>query len=422
MVFYHRTNLCANDVEANIMAHSFRITGLVAATNRIRADLRAGILPSDVERFGNQVTHLITQVEQLCGEHGRAPRQLPLPSYQAYQFLKSLDLNRLPMRQSDHAPAVQPIRIKNLLRICAWVQNGFVRLAEKPTDDAQVATVLQQVQTQTTNVEAIIRDSGSEPATLPLITQRAFAWLKFLSAPDNFALHCRALQVAKSITQELDRASQSSGRPLSTWFEFYNIPTVYRARYAAGQIRITASEGLIGAPEPILRAVVQAATTPQHQRTELLRTFAASEDCIEILASLESFTVALETNPRGVYHDLDQVFARVNVTYFNGRVAKPRLAWNKTPTYRKLGHYQPATNTIMLSLTLDSATVPSWAIDLVMYHEMLHQVMGARVINGQRYSHTPAFRAAEKRFHEYAQAKQVLDNLIQHPALGPAIQ
>ncbi|MBM3130454.1 MAG: hypothetical protein FJ009_17730 [Chloroflexi bacterium] len=263
-----------------------------------------------------------------------------------------------------------------------------------------------------------MRDRGSAPATLPLITQRAFAWLKFLSVPDNFALHRRALQVAKPITREFEQTSQASGNPLTTWFEFYNIPTVYRARHGAGQIRITASEGLICAPELVLRAVVQATTTRQHQQTDLLRTFAASEDCSEILAALESFTVALETNPRGAYHNLDQVFARVNAAYFDGKVAKPRLAWNKTPTYRRLGHYQPATNTITLSLTLDSAAVPSWVIDLVMYHEMLHQVMGAHVVNGQRYSHTPAFRTAEKRFREYAQAKRILDGLIPNLSLG----
>ncbi|MBM3131044.1 MAG: hypothetical protein FJ009_20755, partial [Chloroflexi bacterium] len=163
------------------MTHSFRIAGLVAATNHIRADLRVGILPSEIERFQNQVTHLIAQVERLCGEHGRAPSQLPPPSYQAYQFLKSLDLNRLPMRQTDQAPTVPPIRIKNLLRICEWVQKEFARLADKPADDSQVATVLHQVQSQTSTVEALMRDRGSAPATLPLITQRAFAWLKFLS-------------------------------------------------------------------------------------------------------------------------------------------------------------------------------------------------------------------------------------------------
>jgi hypothetical protein len=46
-----------------------------------------------------------------------------------------------------------------------------------------------------------------------------------------------------------------------------------------------------------------------------------------------------------------------------------------------------------------------------MYHEMLHKAFGVKAINGRRYAHTPAFRAAEAKFHHYQEAQEFLKSL-----------
>jgi hypothetical protein len=43
-----------------------------------------------------------------------------------------------------------------------------------------------------------------------------------------------------------------------------------------------------------------------------------------------------------------------------------------------------------------------------MYHELLHKVMGSKVVNGRRYAHTPAFREAERAFPRYEEAEAFL--------------
>jgi hypothetical protein len=130
-----------------------------------------------------------------------------------------------------------------------------------------------------------------------------------------------------------------------------------------------------------------------------------------VTSALEVLAAPSQDSLRGRRYDLAQVFDRVNAAYFAGGMPRPKLSWSKALTARKMGHYQFASNTVVISLTLDDPRVPEYVIDLVMYHELLHKQMGARMVNGRRYAHTDAFRQAEWRFEHYAQAKAFLDRL-----------
>ncbi len=76
-----------------------------------------------------------------------------------------------------------------------------------------------------------------------------------------------------------------------------------------------------------------------------------------------------------------------------------------------LGYYQHASDRLTISRALDHASVPSGAIELVMYHELLHKHLGVQVVNGRHCVHTEAFHAAERRFQGYEAAKIFLDRL-----------
>jgi hypothetical protein len=66
---------------------------------------------------------------------------------------------------------------------------------------------------------------------------------------------------------------------------------------------------------------------------------------------------------------------------------------------------------VMLSRTLDSASVPAFVADFVMYHELLHKQHGLRWSNGRRYAHTPEFYADERKYKQRAEAEAELDKL-----------
>ena len=142
-----------------------------------------------------------------------------------------------------------------------------------------------------------------------------------------------------------------------------------------------------------------------------VREFAASEDFTEVLSELESLAEPPDAPAQGCVHDLETSFARVNAAYFGGVMAKPRLVWNRALTGRKFGHYRQATDTVMLSVSLDAAGVPAWVVDFVMYHELLHKKHGITLVNGRRLVHTAAFRAEERRFAVHEQAERFLKDL-----------
>ncbi|HYE15564.1 MAG TPA: SprT-like domain-containing protein [Pyrinomonadaceae bacterium] len=117
------------------------------------------------------------------------------------------------------------------------------------------------------------------------------------------------------------------------------------------------------------------------------------------------------SSAQGRVYDLERMFRRLNQRYFDGRIEQPTLTWSQRRTRTILGHHDGAHDTIVISKTLDSADVPEWFVEYILYHEMLHIKHPARLINGRRYYHTKAFRADEQRFPRYHEAQQWLDNV-----------
>ena len=117
------------------------------------------------------------------------------------------------------------------------------------------------------------------------------------------------------------------------------------------------------------------------------------------------------TTALGRTHNLDKLFARLNRRYFDGALPTPVLSWSPRRSKSILGHHDYSHGTIIISRMLDSANVPEYVVEYVLYHEMLHMKHQPRVVNGRRVYHTPAFRADEKRFARYEAA---LDWIEQH--------
>jgi len=112
--------------------------------------------------------------------------------------------------------------------------------------------------------------------------------------------------------------------------------------------------------------------------------------------------------PQGACHDLEAMFDTVNLEYFQGRVAKPKLGWSRAVSSSLLGHYDPPHGTIILNRALDTPETPVLVVEFILYHEMLHILHPIELRAGRRHIHTRAFRAAEKRFHGYEEAKKFI--------------
>jgi predicted metal-dependent hydrolase len=120
------------------------------------------------------------------------------------------------------------------------------------------------------------------------------------------------------------------------------------------------------------------------------------------------------TTSKGETYDLDKIFERVNLLYFQNSIPKPVLTWSAQKTYRILGHHDSTHETIVISRSLDSKKVPHYVVEYVVFHEMLHIHHPTTHRNGRRYNHTPAFRQDERKFAFFEEAENWIERNVKN--------
>jgi len=386
-----------------------RITGLISFFNHVRSQLQAGLAPDEVESFKQQVKNIVRDVETICRQHGAGPDELPAPSRRAYVFLRDLDLDNLPLRQSgEPAAAKTGFRIKNVVKTGEYFADRlWRRLDSLLTGPPARAQLISEMERQAESIERICASHGQTPAALESPSRRVFCWLKFLASGDQMAAHLEALERAREITS---RRPLSPDKPLL--LHLVSLNHLWRRRDYQNSTLLKAHIGFQNADRQVWQSLLQCSLGQCAPASEQqYREFAASEDFNESLFELESFAAPPPPPSRGRAYDLNEIFARVNNAYFGGLMLKPLLTWNRTLTARKFGHYQPGRDAIMISVTLDDPDVPAFALDFVMYHELLHKKHGSMTVNGRRLSHSPAFRAEERLFAQYHEAERLIREL-----------
>lgn len=114
---------------------------------------------------------------------------------------------------------------------------------------------------------------------------------------------------------------------------------------------------------------------------------------------------------RGQVYDLDEIFEDLNRRFFHGLLARPQLTWSRLRARNSLGHYDPAHNAIVVSRVFDHTSVPRYAVDYIVYHEMLHLKHPVKLRGSRRCVHGPEFQKEEKLFPQLDEAKLFLKRL-----------
>ena len=117
------------------------------------------------------------------------------------------------------------------------------------------------------------------------------------------------------------------------------------------------------------------------------------------------------TGPQGRHFDLHQMFDDLNGRYFEGQLQRPQIGWSRRSWRRQFGCYDPGPNQILLNRRMDRPKVPRFAVEYVLFHEMLHVKHPTRRSGCSLVSHSREFREEEKRFEHFAPARRVLDRL-----------
>ena len=197
---------------------------------------------------------------------------------------------------------------------------------------------------------------------------------------------------------------------------FTSLNTTIRLR--EGQILVSLSDLLEGAPESVIRAIAHillaklyrksidaahnlrfkrfASSAAVTRQTELIRQARGSKRC---------------SGPEGRYYNLEEVFDTLNFRFFGGLLGRPELTWSENLSRRSLGHYDAAHNTIVVSRVFDRPSSPRYAIEYLLYHEMLHLKHPVKMRGLRRCVHSADFKAEEQQFPQLKEAMAFIKRL-----------
>jgi predicted metal-dependent hydrolase len=200
------------------------------------------------------------------------------------------------------------------------------------------------------------------------------------------------------------------------FFAFANVNNTIRLRQ--GKLLVRLSDLLEGAPEAVLRAIAHILLAKMYRRpidrgqAARYRKYLASHEIVRKTHLVRQMRGRKQLHSaRGHFYDLDAVFEKLNTRFFYGLLARPRMSWSRTRTRRILGHYDPAHNAIVISRVFDHFAVPAYAVEYIVYHEMLHLKHPVRLRGSRRCVHSAEFQAEEKLFPQLAEANAFLKRL-----------
>jgi hypothetical protein len=224
---------------------------------------------------------------------------------------------------------------------------------------------------------------------------------------------------ADRIFQRIFTRLGCQGRPPQFQVEFYpyaNLSHTLRLRQDVALVRL--SDILREAPVPVIEAAAAILLGQMYRRRvpgqlrDLYRGFALAHATRRHIARVRRKRARrIADHPQGSAHNLDPMFAALNERYFEGRLRRPRLGWSARPWRSQFGCYDPSLDQIVMNRRLDHAQVPDYAVEFILYHEMLHVKHPLRAAACGLQAHSPEFRAEEKRFAHYARARKFLERV-----------
>jgi hypothetical protein len=191
-----------------------------------------------------------------------------------------------------------------------------------------------------------------------------------------------------------------------------------RIRLRDGQILVSLSDLLEGAQESVIRAIahillaklykkpIDAAHNMRYKRFSSSAAVTRQTELIRGARGSKRFF-----GPQGRFYHLEEVFDSLNLRFFGGLLGRPELTWSEGMAKRSLGHYDAAHNTIVVSRVFDRPSSPRYAVEYLLYHEMLHLKHPVRMRGLRRCVHSRDFKADEKLFPQLKEAQAFIKRL-----------
>ena len=190
-------------------------------------------------------------------------------------------------------------------------------------------------------------------------------------------------------------------------------------RLENGEIAVSISDLLEPAPAPVTEALAHILLGKLYRRpasrqyTHRYRLYLNRKDIRSKIQQVRQTRGRKHhSGPQGAIHNLEEVFEDLNLNHFGGMMARPALGWSHIRSRTRLGHFDPSHHMIVISKIFDDVRTPRLALEYVMFHEMLHLRYEVDHSGTRRCVHTPEFKAHEKLFPKFKEAKALLRRLI----------
>ena len=210
------------------------------------------------------------------------------------------------------------------------------------------------------------------------------------------------------------------GVPLPEFrIEFYPFTSVSsNIKMREGRLQVRLSDLLEGAPENVIEAIAHILLAKMYRKpieavhSTRFRRYVSSHD-IRAKAQLLRQVRGRKRigSAKGIVYHLEEIFDELNRLFFHGLLAQPRMTWSQVRSRRRLAHYDPAHNAIVVSRIFDHPLVPRYAVEYILYHEMLHLKHPVKMHGSRRCVHGKEFQAEEKLFPHLHRAKAFLRTL-----------
>lgn len=394
-----------------------RISGLVKAMTIAREQLASGIPQEGVQEFQAFVTQTIANTDQICRSHRMNPKDLPAPSFRAYQYLKQIDLKNLPV-VDEPVEVVQRIRVSNLNAAIRHIQQRMMSVAYevfdgKPGARKHMREVQNLVAQQFNYLQLMLKKKKAGVEHLPPRSAGAALWLKYLNDDDHYQRVIDRLVVCCEIYEDIRKKTRTGKRIPSLkhmQFEFTPMAALYRWRVKDGQGLMSLHPGFLSTDDEIIEILISSAILRRSsKRSLLIRQTASSAPFMAIASQLEVHNRPDEGV--GQFFDLNEIYEDVNRQYFKGQCQKPIIKWGTRMTRRKFGVYLPSADTVVVSPSLDQQFVPRYVVTFIVYHELLHKHLGMKDTAKRQIAHTTQFRKLEKQFVKYEESQRFLEKM-----------
>ncbi len=205
------------------------------------------------------------------------------------------------------------------------------------------------------------------------------------------------------------------GRPPHFIVEFYPYANLtHTLRFESGVARVRFSDLLRRAPLAVQEAAAALLLARAYRKkapaelAEHYRAFCREPETERRLGALRRQRSRPMLRHADRY-DLGAMFNRLNRRYFENTLRRPQLGWSVRQWRMQMGAFDAALDRIVLNRRLDREDVPRHVVEYVLYHEMLHVKHPGEMARCGLRVHSRAFRAEEKKFAWYEEARRWLE-------------